>query len=99
MRASDLGVRVAEILAVEPLIYDVHDKGALHRGAAHSFLSARAGNRIRVELAIFYALVEALRDLPGMRWIWCRIVIHGRFDSALRMDCGGAAAAVLGRIG
>ena len=30
MRASEIGVRVAEILAAEPLIYDLHDKGTLH---------------------------------------------------------------------
>ncbi len=79
-RAADLGIRVAEFLAGEPLVYQVHDhKEHDIEGRALVLVRPSGITNPVAELKIFCVQRGRYTICLECGWIWCRIVIYGRF--------------------
>lgn len=79
-RASDLGVRIPGFLAGKPLVYEVHDhKEHGIEGRALVLVRPSGETNPVAELKIFCGRWNRYTICLECGWIWCRIVIYGRF--------------------
>jgi hypothetical protein len=79
-RASDLGIRVPEFLAGEPLVYEVHDhKERGIEGRALVLVRPSGITNPVAERKILCGRWGRYTICLECGWIWCRIVIYGRF--------------------
>jgi hypothetical protein len=79
-RASDLGVRVPEFLAGEPLVYQVHDhKEQGIEGRALVLVRPSGITDPVAERKIYCGRWKRYTICLECGWIWCKIVIYGRF--------------------
>ena len=79
-RASELGIRVPELLAGEPLVYEVHDHEE-HSIEGRALVLVRPSG-ITNPVARFKVLCGRWGRYTiclECGWIWCRIVIYGNF--------------------
>ena len=79
-RASELGVRVPEFLTGEPLVYEVHDHEE-HGIEGRALVLVRPSG-ITNPVARFKVLCGRWGRYTiclECGWIWCKIVIYGRF--------------------
>lgn len=78
--AADLGVRVPEFLAGEPLVYEVHEDED-HRVDGRAIVLVRPSaqrspvSRLKIICGRWGRVTVCLE----CGWIWCRVVIYGRF--------------------
>jgi hypothetical protein len=78
--ASELGLRVPDFLAGEPLVYEVHDhKDHDIEGRALVLVRPSGIKNPVAELKIFCVRRKSYTVCLECGWIWCRIVIYGRF--------------------
>lgn len=78
--AAELGVRVPELLAGEPLVYEVHDHEE-HSIEGRALVLVRPSG-VTNPVARFKVLCGKWGPYTiclECGWIWCRIVIYGRF--------------------
>jgi hypothetical protein len=76
-RAAELGLRVPEILAGEPLVYEAHeDEGHDLEGRALVLVRPSGITNPVAEVKIICGRWGRVRICLECGWIWCRIVIR-----------------------
>jgi hypothetical protein len=79
-QASHLGIRVPEFLAGEPLVYEVHNhKERGMEGRALVLVRPSGITNPVVEIKVLCGRWRRYTICLECGWIWCRIVIYGRF--------------------